>query len=193
MTKPHRAPRGAGFRHNRLSSNLRYTPAMSWAGKQHPVEVAIEWFAPIPLACAVGWAGGRLGLSSIEAMALGVAALAIGFAAVRTGGGTGPVALQGFEPADFMPVELDELVLDEMDSVLELSDRLDEPEPDSRIVRLFALEEPTPGELVDRIAYFLGEGARAVPSETPAADISRIPDASAALHDALANIRASLR
>ena len=166
---------------------------MSWAGKQHPVEVAVEWLAPIPLAFAVGWAGGRLGLSSIEAMALGVAVLAIGFAAVRTGGGTGPVALQGFEPADFTSVELDELVLDEMDSVLELSDRLDEPDPDSRVVRLFAREEPTPGELVDRIAYFLGEGARAAPAESSAADISRLPDASAALHDALANIRASLR
>ena len=166
---------------------------MSWTGKQHPVEVVVEWLAPIPLAFAVGWAGGRLGLSSIEAMALGVAVLTLGFAAIRIGGGTRPVALQGFEPAEFAPAELDELVLDEMDSVLELSDQLDEPDPDSRVVRLFAREEPTPGELVVRIAYFLGEGARAVPVERPAPDVGRPPDASAALHDALANIRASLR
>lgn len=166
---------------------------MSWAGKQHPVEVAVEWLAPIPLALAVGWAGGQLGLSSIEAMALGVAVLTLGCTAVRIGGGTRPVALQGFEPADFSSVELDELVLDEMDSVLELSDQLDEPDPGSRVVRLFAREEPTPGELVDRIAYFLGEGASAIPAEGLAADVSRPPDASAALHDALANIRASLR
>lgn len=165
---------------------------MSWTGKQHPVEVAVECLAPIPLAFAVGWAGGRLGLSSIEAMALGVAVLTIGFVAIRIGGGTHAVALQDFEPAEFTSVELDELVLGEMDSVLELSDRLDEPDPDSRVVRLFAREEPTPGELVDRIAYFLG-GARAVPAERPAADVGRPPDASAALHDALANIRASLR
>jgi hypothetical protein len=89
-------------------------------------------------------------------------------------------------------VELDELVLEEKDIVLELSDRLEEVEPDSRVVRLFAGEDPTPGELVDRIAVFLGEGRHPSPIDRPAAEASR-PDASAALHDALANIRASLR
>ena len=89
MTKPHRAPRGAGFRHNRLSSNLRYPPAMSWAGKQHPLEAAVEWLAPIPLALAAGWAGWRLGLSTILSLGLGATALAAGIAATRLAGRCG--------------------------------------------------------------------------------------------------------
>jgi hypothetical protein len=101
--------------------------------------------------------------------------------------------LRSFEPTEFATVELDELVLDERDSVLELNDRLNAPDSDSRVVRLFEPQDPTPGELVDRIAYFLGEGGRAALSEGPSADIGRPPDASAALHHALANIRASLR
>jgi hypothetical protein len=166
---------------------------MSWAGKQHPLEVAVEWLAPIPLALAAGWSGARLGVSSVEAMAIGVAVLAMGFAAIRFGGGSPAVALQSFEPAGFASVEPDELVLNEMDAVLELNDRLEEPDADSRVVRLFASEEPTPGDLVDRIAYFLGEGSRAAAPARPSTEAGRLPDASAALHDALANIRASLR
>jgi hypothetical protein len=168
-------------------------PAMSWAGKQHPLEAVVEWLAPIPLALAVGWAGARLGLSPIEAIAAGLAALALGFAAIRLGGDTRAASLQCFEPADFSSVDLGELILEEKDAILELDDPLEEPNPDSRVVHLFARQDPTPGELVDRIAYFLGEGSREVPAETPTAEASRHPDASAALHDALANIRASLR
>jgi len=165
---------------------------MNWAGKQHPVEAVVEWLAPIPLASAVGWAGLRLGLSPIVALAISVAVLAAGFAAIKLGGGARPVPSHGFEPAEIASVELDELLLEERDVVLELRDRLDEVEPDSRVARLFAGEDPTPGELVDRIAVFLGEGRLPSPPNRPAAEASR-PDASAALHDALANIRASLR
>ncbi|HYC95215.1 MAG TPA: hypothetical protein VEB39_05900 [Sphingomicrobium sp.] len=164
---------------------------MSWAGKQHPLEVAVEWLAPIPLASAAGWAGSRLGFSSVEAVALGFAVMAAGFGAIRLGGGVHPIALRSFEPPEF-EVELGELVLEEKDAVLELTDRLNEVAPDSRVVRLFAREDATPGELVDRIAYFLGEGRGPTPPDRVAAEDSR-PDARAALHDALANIRASLR
>ncbi len=61
------------------------------------------------------------------------------------------------------------------------------------MVRLFDKPEPTPGELVDRIAAFLGEGRSAATVEPASPRESALPDASAALHDALANIRASLR
>lgn len=166
---------------------------MRWAGKQHPVETAVEWLAPIPLALAVGWASGRLGLTSTEALALGGAVLAAGFVAMKYCGGAHSIPLRRFEPAEFASVELDELVLEEEDSVLELNDRLEEVTPDSRVVRLFARQDPTPGELVDRIVDFLGEGRRGEPTDRTAAEIGRLPDASAALHDALANIRASLR
>lgn len=165
---------------------------MSWAGKQHPAETAIEWLAPVPLALAVAWASVRVGLSPVEAIAPGVAALIAGFAAFQLGG-TRPVPLGDFQPTKFAPVEPDELILEERDAVLELIDRLEEPSPDSRVVRLFERQDPTPGELVDRIVDFLAEGRRHTPADQPAADGRRPADASAALHDALANIRASLR
>lgn len=167
---------------------------MNWADKQHPVEIAVEWLAPIPLALAAGWAALRLGLSSVAAIAIGIAALAAGFAAFKLGGGAvRPMPFERFQPAEFESVELDELVLEEKDSVLELNDPLEEVREDSRVVRLFEREDPTPGELVDRIALFLGGGQHPAPSDRPAADGTQRPDASAALHDALANIRASLR
>lgn len=166
---------------------------MSWTGKQHPIETAVEWVAPIPLALAMGWAGSRFGMSAVETMALGAAAFVFGFVAIRAGDGSRPAALHGFEPSEFEAISPGELILEESDAVLELTDRLEEPGPDSRVVRLFAREEPTPGELVDRIAYFLGEGGRVVPPECTTAENNRLPDASAALQDALANIRASLR
>lgn len=168
---------------------------MNWAGKQHPVETLIEWVAPIPLALAAGWAGKSLGLSLIEAMAASVAMLTAGFAAIRLAGSTSAVPPYGFEPAaiEAEEGEFGELILEAKDELLELTDALVEVEPDSRVVRLFARQEPTPGELVERITDFLGEGRR--PPETPAvpADATAPVDASAALHAALANIRASLR
>jgi len=166
---------------------------MSWAGKPHPLEMAVEWLAPIPLALAVGWASLRLGLSSVAAMAIGAAALAAGFAAFKLGNGGRPTIRQDFRPAEFESIEPDELLLDEKDAVLELNDRLEGICSESRVVRLFERDEPTPGELVDRIALFLGEGRHPEPADRPAADGPQRPDASAALHDALANIRASLR
>lgn len=166
---------------------------MRWAGKQHPVEVAIEWVAPVPLALAVGWASWRLGFSSVASILLGVAGLATGFASFKIGSGAASVPIAEFQPAELAPVELDELVLEEQDAVLELCDRLEEPSPDSRVVRLFERPDPTPGELVDRIVGFLAEGRSRTIAERAEADGVRSPDASTALHEALANIRASLR
>lgn len=165
---------------------------MIWAGKQHPLEAAIEWLAPVALAVAVGWAGWRVGLPSIASILMALAALAVGFAAFRLAGGQA-LPIQDFEPREFAPLEPDELILEEQDAVLELVDRLDEPKPDSRVVRLFERQEATPGELVDRIVDFLAEGRRQTPPGRPAAEDRHAPDASAALHSALANIRASLR
>ncbi len=166
---------------------------MSWARKPHPVEVAIEWLAPVPLALAVGWASWRIGLSSIESVGLGGCALAAGHLAFKLGSGNRLAPLQGFQPAEFASIEPDELVLEETDAVLELNDRLEQTTSDARVVRLFERQEPTPGELVDRIVDFLAEGRGPTQFERPAVEGGRPPDASAALHDALANIRASLR
>ena len=166
---------------------------MSLAGNQHPVEALVEWLAPVPLAAAASWASWRLGVSPVVAGAAGTAALVAGFLTMKLVGSARPDPTPGFAPAEFGPVEVDELLLDENDSILELNDRLDEVLPGARVVRLFERPDPTPGELVDRIVDFLADGRPSSADHRPAADAPAIPDASAALHDALANIRASLR
>lgn len=166
---------------------------MNWAARQHPVEAIVEWIAPIPLALAVGWAGWRLGLSSIECAAAGVAALTAGFAALRLSGRNSDSGTFAFEPGAIE--ELTSAASGGQDvaveAVLELEDVLVEVAPDSRVVQLFAASEPTPGELVDRIADFLGEAKR--PMRVVSNESTRAADASEALQAALANIRASLR
>ena len=170
---------------------------MNWAEKQHPVETIIEWLAPIPLAVAAGWAGGKLGLSMVEIAAIGVALLTAGFAVMKRLGGAEMSQAYDFAPVAFEEVQsngLGELLLEAKDELLELTDPLIEVAPDSRVVQLFARQDPTPGELVNRIADFLGEGSRPVPAMVSGPNQSNEPiDASAALHAALANIRASLR
>ena len=110
--------------------------------------------------------------------------LALGVIAMRLAGGSPICPEPKFQPAAFEDAvgESDELLLD---------DPLTEIPADSRVVRLFARPEPTPGELVLRIEDYLSDGRR-VPAEASAGD-QRPIDASAALHAALANIRASLR
>lgn len=166
---------------------------MNWATKQHPVETIVEWIAPIPLALAAAWACSRLGLNRIEAAAAGVAALTAGFAILRFAGRKTEGLPFAFEPGAIEPVtpEYEELLLEEKDELLELEDELVDVPEDSRVVRLFTREEPTPGELVDRIADFLGEGRR--PASVAPVKAAQPVDASAALQSALANIRASLR
>ena len=71
----------------------------------------------------------------------------------------------------------------EEDLVLVLDDILAEIAPDSRVVRLFdPAAMPTPGQLKDRIDRHLDGGCPPGPS----------PDASQALHDAIAELRRSL-
>ena len=167
---------------------------MNRAQKQHVVESLAEWGAPAVLAAAAGWAAFRIG-SPAAAVALGAfAAFAVGLLAMLWMDRDRLSALSPFEAAtlDAIPLaDLDELLLEEKDEVLVLDDPLVEPTSDSRVVRLFVRSEPTPGELVDRISDFLGDGRRAAPVERIVAE--QVVDASAALHSALANIRASLR
>ena len=97
-----------------------------------------------------------------------------------------------FDPAPIDLVQPDELVLTAADVLvaaestapdeLLLDDVLTETGPDSRVVRLFeAAAMPTPGQMNARIEEHLSEN-RAAP-----------PDASQALHDALAELRRSLQ
>lgn len=149
--------------------------------------------APVPLALAVAWAGLQLGLSAVETAAAGIAALTAGFAAMRASGVKRDPEHR-FAPAAYEAVdeELGELLLEAKDEVLILDDPLVEAAPDSRVVKLFARQDPTPGELVERISDFLSDGR---PDQGPRQipDAGAPADASTALHAALANIRASLR
>jgi hypothetical protein len=163
--------------------------------KQHVVEALAEWGAPALLAAALGWAGFRLGAPLAGVMAAVIVVFAGGCGAMRKVGSGAQATLAPFETPEIEPIEpeMEELLLEAKDELLILDDPLIEPEPDSRLVRLFARPEPTPGELVDRIADFLaGDRQPALVPQRPAEDRYSV-DASAALHAALANIKASLR
>ena len=95
-----------------------------------------------------------------------------------------------FDVREMEPIEPDELLLTERyapvaaEEPLVLDDVLAEIEPDSRVVRLFdPAAMPTAGELERRIQRHLVRGAPPAPPH----------DASQALHDALAELRKSLR
>jgi hypothetical protein len=157
---------------------------MSWAGKPHPIEALAERGAPLVLAGAAGWAAFLVRLPIAAIAAAGFVALALGAFAMRLAGAAPRASEATFEPAEFEP--------DADEDVLLLDDPLVEVASDSRVVKLFARNDPTPGELVLRISDYLSEqGKSPVPADQPM-DLLQV-DASAALHAALANIRASLR
>jgi hypothetical protein len=156
---------------------------MEWARKPHQVEMLADWGAPIVLACAVAWAASLAGLPLAAKAASGVMALASGMIAMRLAGRSPLAAEAGFEPVEFeASYGMDELLLD---------DPLVEVAADSRVVKLFERNDPTPGELVLRISDYLSEQGKA-PSPVDTQPERQV-DASAALHAALANIRATLR
>ena len=145
------------------------------------------------LAAAVGFAAGRLTPSLVAVGGAAASTLFITLLALRSiepGDREFPVAQ--FAPAELAFEELDELLLTEADrlespaadDVLVLEDVLDTPGEDSRVVRLFdASAMPTPGQLKDRIDRHLRQPQQG----------AGLPDASAALHEALAELRLSLK
>jgi hypothetical protein len=156
---------------------------MTMEATRHPAETLIDWAAPAVLAIACAWSAWTVA-GAPAGVAAGGFALAAGIMAMRMLGRSLPAQPKAtFEPVGFEDAQDgDELLLD---------DPLIDVEADSRVVRLFDRQKATPGELVTRIEGFLGDGRRrpAATKEGSAAP----PDASAALHAALANIRASLR
>jgi len=165
---------------------------MDWDGKPHPVERLVELAAPLVLAAAAGWAAHLVRMPVAVVAASAATALAGGLLAMRIAGSTPRAAGPRFEPASLDGIEeLGELSLDDPSVELLLDDPLVEPDPRSRVVRLFARQDPTPGELVLRISDYLSEQGQVAEAAGPFEP--QQVDASAALHDALANIRASLR
>ena len=94
-------------------------------------------------------------------------------------------AVSAVEAEELLLTELTELLLVETvqaDDELLLEDRLAEPEPDSRVIRLFDPRTlPTAGELHDRVERHLSKGSAAY------------PDATSELHEALTALKNSLR
>lgn len=170
------------------------------ASNRHPIEPLVEWGGAALLSFAAGFFA-RVAIGGADEMlalagSLG-AALAAGAAAMaiqrRVGQPRWPHAVFDLSPIEQLVAApasgADELLL---------TDPLDAPPEDSRVVRLFAPETlQVPGELAGRIDEWL-DGARTRlaarrdrPSPGPGHGPGASP-ASAALHAALADIRRSL-
>ena len=160
---------------------------MNWDARHNPIGTFVEWAAPALLAAAVGWAVWTVaGNPAVAAFAL-AAPMTAGVALLRRLAGESANAQPRFEPVPFEDFSDEELLLD--DPLLPISEY-------SRVVRLFDEQPRTPGEMVARISDFL-EVRPPVPHLATADGEAQPPhrpsDASAALHEALASIRASLR
>jgi hypothetical protein len=148
------------------------------------------------LAVAVAYAISRFTTSAVTIGAGAAATLFVALQLLRSiGQNTQDFSLAPFEPAELVIEELDELLLTETDRVdqtqsrdledaLLLEDVLTELGDESRVVRLFdASAMPTPGQLRARIDRHLNHAQAQ----------GRTADASEALHDALAELRRSLK
>jgi len=158
------------------------------------LESAVDGIAAAVLAVAAGYCGLATGLPPVAAAATAVLILLAGWKVLgAVAAGSPTFLLPAFDPAPLPAAEpAEELVLTDSDRLdhpqvadadeLVLDDVLARLEDFSRVVRLFDRSAmPTPGELKSRIDRHL---------ETPA---SAPPDASQALHDALSQLRRTLR
>jgi|SoimicmetaTmtHAB_FD_contig_61_1075381_length_1253_multi_2_in_0_out_0_2 hypothetical protein len=146
------------------------------------------------LAVAVAFAASQLTASVVTGVAGAAAAFFVTGRILRSvAPNPNDLPLAEFEPAGLIFEELDELVLTDADridhappagddDVLLLDDVLAGTGHGSRVVRLFdASKMPSPGQLKDRIDRHLSRSRDGG------------PDASGALHDALAELRRSLK
>jgi len=165
---------------------------MDWARQSHPLERLVEWAAPLVLAATSGWSAQLARMPVLMVWGCVVIGLACGWLAMRVAGSPPKLVEPAFEPVSFDgTTDLDELSLDDPSVELLLDDPLANPASDSRVVTLFAPNDPTPGELVLRISDYLSDQGKE--GSEAAEPVPQQVDASAALHEALANIRATLR
>ena len=154
---------------------------MDWTTQRHGGERLIEVGAPAVLAAATGWSVAAVSGGVFAGVGAAVVAMAAGVMAMRRMGASEPALVL----PDYTVEPIDDAIRDE----LLLDDPLGAVAADSR-VSMFERDDDaaTPGALVARIADYLdgrvgvGRGQDRLPA-----------DAGAALHVALANIRASLR
>jgi hypothetical protein len=161
------------------------------------IERAVDASAAALLAVATAFCCARLSLGLPGTGAAFLASFGLGFAALRAVRPEEPAFRIGdFAPADTEDFESDSTIDREADveadvpngsPELLLDDVLAELAPDSRVVRLFdPATMPTPAELQARIKRHLGSDY-SMPAQ------AQEVDASEALHEALAELRRSLR
>ena len=166
------------------------------AGQVRLFETVVDCTAATVLAGAAGYSALHLGSPGSVPVAVAAVAWLAGFRGLSSVGAGSPVLpLPPFDLTALPEPEIvDELLLTDADRLepsdgaqpdeLVLDDVLARLEDFSRVVRLFDRSAmPTPGELKQRIDHHL-DGSP--PSSAPA-------DASQALHDALSELRRSLR
>lgn len=166
---------------------------MKWKQPTNPFERVAEVCAALTLGGAVAFGvhhtAPLAGLALAGAVSLcAAAAVFAGLALLgRVDVASDPEGLS-FEPQDFACEAAES---DGIEDELLLDDPVAPLAPQSRVVELFEPQQPEalpePGEMVTRIADYLGSGRSVAPSEPVR------HDASAALHAALADIRRSLR
>ena len=181
---------------------------MNWKLQPHPLEIAAAAISVTSLGGATAFAifalVPRTGhLLTIAASLGGLMATCAGLYVLSRVGAPRRVDSRGFRLVDFVdamgePVALEPWSDDEAaEDELLLDDPIASLDPDSRVIRLFQPEQPEPlpeplpepGQLVARIADYLGSGRGAA---SPAVNEPVRHDASDALHAALADIRRSL-
>ncbi|MFC7537158.1 hypothetical protein ACFQPG_07225 [Sphingomonas sp. GCM10030256] len=164
---------------------------MDGAGEGGIAAWLMDVAAALALACACGFAGASISGAEVG-LAGGSTAMALTLVGLRR---ITPepqsYVLPAIVPGTFPIREPDVLELTEVEPLL-LEDALSEVEPGTRVIRLFAAPTmPTAGELVRRIETHLGRQQDGPPRDS-AAVVHLEADASAALREALANLRRSI-
>nr|WP_294849274.1 hypothetical protein [uncultured Sphingomonas sp.] len=162
---------------------------MAHVAKRHFVDRATEIVGSLIFAAAIAWAAMHLWSVAVAAI-VGVTGLGGAFW-LLTATDRSPTPRQFF-PSDLM-FDDDGATEDAAeDDILILDDALVQS-PNSRVVRLFSAEASNPAALVARIEDYLERDPHRRSRGQEGRRDEPVPDASAALHAALANIRASLR
>lgn len=157
------------------------------AFKENRAERALDWAASLLFAALVGYACLVVGGAKVAAM--GAAAGFIVGGSLLAKVGVKPAHLPAFDVLPFdLPAEAEREPWDE----LLLDDPIAAPEKGSRVIALFGPVDSSPAALVARIEDYLGRDNDR-PAQRRLTEEAARPDASAALHAALSNIRASLR
>lgn len=171
------------------------------------VKARFDWLAELGGASALGLAGGYAALAGSPSLGLPAAVAMVSTAAGGFVLGLAVMRAVRPEPRSHAlpafalpPIDDEELLLEDVieepllldrlveDCALLLEDRLAQPEPDSRVVQLFATSPmPTPAQLKHRIDRHLADSEGVSPIGLPP------PDAAQALFAALDDLKRSLR